>query len=384
MQIVKALVLAMVLIVLGAMLMLTFVKLPPPFLAGTESEALLQAGDFEVDSFSVTLKDTHRETASNGDYAGADSRSLTATVWHPGETDKSASRAFPLLVYSHGFSSSRESGRHIGRHLASYGYVVISADYPLTHFFAPGGPNVLDIVNQPGDVSFLIDSVLEWNGDSKHSLYGLIDRERIAVTGTSLGGMTSTLAAFHPDMRDPRIRAALSIAGPSMMFSEDFYRNAPVPFMMLASDQDVVVNFQDNALPVIERVPGAQLVTLTKGSHTGFAAASGLLRWFDNPDTVACYVVLSNLKESDLQWYEQLGTQEQGIIYRETPLPCPDATLPDAMNPLRQLMLTKVVVLSFFESQFSLRAEDRAQHQRYLSEVMGRELSELHYQRAAL
>ena len=46
---------------------------------------------------------------------------------------------------------------------------------------------------------------------------GGIDRDRIGAMGLSLGGLTTTLVAFHPTLGDPRIRAAVSIAGPSAM-----------------------------------------------------------------------------------------------------------------------------------------------------------------------
>ena len=123
--------------------------------------------------------------------------------------------------------------------LASHGYVVVAVNYPLTNMGAPGGPNVKDVVNQPGDVSFLIDSLLEQSATSGHSLEGMVDADRIGVTGISLGGLTSTLAAFHPEWADDRIKASLSIAGPTALFTPEFFQHRDVPFLMLAGDIDV-------------------------------------------------------------------------------------------------------------------------------------------------
>jgi predicted dienelactone hydrolase len=113
--------------------------------------------------------------------------------------------------------------------LASHGYVVVAVDYPLTNLRAPGGPTVRDAVNQPDDVRFVIDRVLAWK-PGERPFDGEIDRERIGAVGLSLGGLTTTLATFHPRLRDPRIAAAVSIAGPAAMFSPAFFATADVPF----------------------------------------------------------------------------------------------------------------------------------------------------------
>ena len=46
------------------------------------------------------------------------------------------------------------------------------------------------------------------NADAEDEFYNQIDFKQIAAVGVSLGGMTSTLVAFHKDIRDPRISAA--------------------------------------------------------------------------------------------------------------------------------------------------------------------------------
>ncbi|NQZ87309.1 MAG: hypothetical protein HRT54_06980 [Colwellia sp.] len=92
-----------------------------------------------------------------------------------------------------------------------------------------------------------------------------IDENRIGVTGISLGGLTTTLVSYHPTRRDPRIKAAASIAGPSSSFSKTFYENADIPFLMLAADTDALVPYDVHALPVLDRVQRSSLVTITGG-----------------------------------------------------------------------------------------------------------------------
>lgn len=352
-------------------------KQPEPFEPGSESAARLQAGPLEVVRLDTEFSDPSRPTAANGDFAGAGERQLQTTVWYPQEREYSP---YPLLVYSHGFSSSRREAEYLARHLASHGYVVVAADYPLTNMRAPGGPQVKDVVNQPADVSFLIDSLLQLSTDAGHGLHGQIDPERIGALGLSLGGLTTTLAAFHPELRDERIRAAISIAGPTFVFTPAFYRHHSLPFLMLAGDIDALVPYRANAAPVPEQVPGGELVTIRNGSHTGFAGPAGIMRWLQNPDAVGCWIVQRNAGDAmEDPWFDLIGPPEMGIDYAAEADLCTLDPLPEAMNTLRQQMITTVVVSSFFESRFARSLPARTAAARYLRQVLAAELDDVTY-----
>ena len=348
-----------------------------PFPDGSESAAWLQPGPYKVHSYEEAFIDNSRPTMANGDYAGDSSRRLEGRVWHPSTTEAGPR---PLVVYSHGFTSSRDGGAYIAEHLASHGYIVVAVNYPLTTMFAPGGPNVKDVVSQPGDVSFLIDTLLNQADTRGHILEGMIDPARIGVTGISLGGLTSTLVAFHPEWADPRVAASLSIAGPTALFTPAFFQHRQLPFLMLAGDIDALVPYPSNAAPIPEVVPGGELVTLASASHTGFAGPAASLRWMNNPDALGCYMVLQNVDAADGDsWYDLLGTPEQGINYDYQNELCLMDPLPAAMNPLRQQMITLVTVLGFFESRFAEQPARRARAQRFLSDVMPAELAEVEF-----
>tara|TARA_R110002110_G_scaffold43803_2_gene135644 strand:- start:2358 stop:3506 length:1149 start_codon:yes stop_codon:yes gene_type:complete len=352
-------------------------KQPEPFPPGSESASRLQMGPLEVVRLDHEFLDPTRPTAANGDYAGSEQRRLESTVWYPQDREYGP---YPLLVYSHGFSSSRREAAYLNRHLASLGYVVVAADFPLTNMRAPGGPQVKDVVNQPADVSFLIDSLLQLSADADHSLYRQIDPERIGALGLSLGGLTTTLAGFHPELRDPRIRAAISIAGPTFVFTPPFYRHHSLPFLMLAGDIDALVPYAANAAPVPGQVPGGELVTLRAGSHTGFAGPAAVMRWLHNPDVVGCWIVQRNAGDAmEEPWFDLIAPPEMGLDYTAEPDLCTLDPLPAAMNTLRQQMITRVVVSSFFERQFSLSAPTRAAAARYLRQVLPAELDDVTY-----
>lgn len=374
--------LALATFLLAGAVILTNGKQPEPFPANSESALRVQPGTLGVESFAVTFIDTSRPTDANGDFAGQPSRRLAGTIWYPTDT---SGAPFPLIIYSHGFTSTRAGGAYLANQLASLGYVVVAVDYPLTNFSAPGGPNAKDVINQPADVSFIIDALLDKNATRGHVLEDLVDASRIGATGISLGGLTTTLVTFHPEMRDPRIRAALSIAGPTNIFTDTFFQHSPLPFLMLAGDIDALVPYESNAAPVVSKVPGAQLVSVAGGSHTGFAGPAAPLRWLDNPDAIGCYMVKSNIDDTlEEPWYELIGTPEQGINYKVENELCRMDPLPVAMNVLRQQMITRVVVSSFFQSVFAPSSTQRTQAARFLSEVLAKELPDVSYGRASV
>ncbi|PLW70557.1 alpha/beta hydrolase family protein [Pseudohalioglobus lutimaris] len=353
---------------------------PEPFPASSRSKALLQVGPLQVLQHDEVFIDDSRPTNANRGYAGDKVRRLEGTIWHPSTKDGGP---YPLVVYSHGFSSNREGGAYLAEQLASLGFVVAAVDYPLTSRGAPGGPNAKDVVNQPGDISFLIDRLLVQNNTPGHVLEGMLDGSRIGVTGISLGGMTTTLVSFHPEMRDPRIGAALSIAGPTALFTDTFFTFTQVPFLMLAGDIDALVPYLTNAAPVIDKVPGSQLVTVTGGSHTGFAGPAAPLRWMKNPDALGCYMANRNIDgDEEDTWYDLIGTEAQGIDHKTKNDFCLVDPLPKAINVLRQQMITSVVVTSFFQSVFAPKAEQREAARFFLSNTLAGELPDVSYRRA--
>ncbi|MFV0478734.1 MAG: alpha/beta hydrolase family protein [Parahaliea sp.] len=365
--------------VAGMWLMLSLAWQPEKFEPGSISSARLQMGPLAVTVTERVFIDTSRPTQANGDYEGADSRTLPGGIWSPTDT---GSGPYPLLIYSHGFASSREGGAYLARHMASLGYVVVAVDYPLTNMKAPGGPLVKDVVNQAQDASFLIDEMLALSQDSHSAFYGMIDEQRIGAFGLSLGGFTTELLTFHPEWGDPRLNAALSIAGPTYMLAPAFFAHRPnIPFMMLAGDIDAIVPWAANAQPVPDKMPGAELVTLRDASHVGFAGPAAYMRWMNNPDSLGCKIVLANIADDmDKPWFDLIGSPGQGVLnYAQVEI-CQQAELPPAMNVLRQHMITKVVVSSFFERAFSSSVVEKKAADHYLRQQMTEELPDVSYE----
>ena len=192
------------------------------------------------------------------------------------------------------------------------------------------------------------------------------------------------MAAFHPQMRDLRIAAAISIAGPSYVFAPSFYRQRSLPYMMIASPIDALVNYEDNAQHLPEQVPGAILVSIDNASHTGFADMAKWLRWLDNPDSIGCHQVKQGLEKSEGEdWSAEIGSVEDGIIYNKQPRLCEQDPLPAAMNPIRQQWLTSAAVFAFLEEQFALGEQRRLDAAQFLRQQFPAEQIDVHVRRSS-
>lgn len=385
MRILKALILLLLMLASCWLLVLWLDRhtaLPPALPEDSQSFQRLKSGPYAVGRDDVLLSDNSRPTAAHGKQPEQPARTLNTAVWFPLAADGQsvAEGLHPLVVHSHGFSSNRQEPAYLARHLASHGYIVLSPDFPLTRMTTPGGPLLDDVVNQPGDVRFLITSALKWNRADGHPFHQRIDPDRIAAMGLSLGGLTTTLATFHPRLRDPRIAAAISIAGPSTMFDQAFFAQSRTPFLMIAGSIDAILPHADNAAPLPGKHPQALLLSLTGGSHAGFADSSRWLRWFSNPDSLGCWVVQKQKSaDSGSAIYPALLEGSQGIvedwhdrICKTLPMP-----LPEAMNALRQQQLTTLAVRAFFDSRFAETAEARQQARHFLTTTLPAEQSDL-------
>ncbi|MEW5976795.1 MAG: hypothetical protein AB1898_13410 [Acidobacteriota bacterium] len=347
---------------------------PPP--AGSESASRLRVGPHTVGRQEFKWVDGSRPTPRNKEFPGAPERALPATLWFP----QGFQGPLPLLVFSHGLMSSRLGCTYLAEHLASYGYAVLSADFPLTKLEAPGGPNHLDVVHQPADISFLIDRVLALDG-AVRPFEGRIDQERIGVFGISLGGATATLVAFHPEWRDGRVGAAVSIGGPGDIFGPRFFEHAAIPFLMIAGTSDAIVDYNINASPIPQRLHQGGLLSIEGGTHAGFThVTAGLLRVLGNPDNIGC----GQAKPGDIPQNESVfvglfGTADQGLLVPPQYRPPCAQIYQNTMRAGRQQMIATLAVQAFFGSYFAKTEEERRAHYRYLTLTLPNELPEVRY-----
>ena len=355
-------------------LTLTVTKLPEPYSTASESAQWLHNGVDKVNKREFVLRDSTRETQAHQTFnvfEGLPYREFKITVWFP---DNMENQQHPLIIHSHGMASNRNDAEYIASHLSSHGYIVLAADYPLTNRAAPGGAFAPDVINQADDIKYFLDNILNTGNEVGHDFSQYINQEKIGVMGISLGAVASTLITYHPTKRDARIKATVSIAGASAMFGEKFYGNSTTPFLMVAGEQDAVLNHEHHAEPIPKRIANSLLVSIQGGSHLGFIDGAKYMRWMNNPDSLGCYLINLSDRTNEKSWYPQFGTTEQGIIYDDPSEGCAQgAIFPKTINPLKQHRITQISTLSFFESVFNDEAAIRESAIVFLNQTLSKE-----------
>ena len=363
-----------VLVLVVSLAIATYVATGPsrPDSASSSAE-WLQAGPHRVASADFTFVDSSRSTNENRGFPSKPERTLPTTIWYPQGLDGQ----LPLIIHSHGIVSNGAEMPYVAEAMASHGYIVAAADYPLTSGSTPGGANGDDVVNQPADVSFLIDSVLNLRADEK-PFVGEVDDSRIGLSGYSLGGLTTYLTTYHPRWRDPRVAAAVAIAGPSAIFSASFFGTTDVPVLAIAGTADALIEYARNAADLDARAPDVSVITIEGGSHLGFVGVSDpTFRFMDNPDTLGCSAVMAVLGDDPNAVFRTMGSVTEGIDpNRDLPGIC-DYGYDETTHPGRQQIITQLAAVSFFESVFSADGDRRAAARRQLTQALAVDFEEV-------
>jgi fermentation-respiration switch protein FrsA (DUF1100 family) len=189
-----------------------------------------------------------------------DGRSLRTTIWAP-----EGKGPFPIVLFSHGLGALPEDYRPLFEGWVLDGLVVVGPAYPHTNGRVDMNPR--DLVNQPSDASFVLDSVIELATDRRDPLFGRLDPERIGAVGHSMGGMT-TVGLSSTCCADERIDVGVVYAGDATDFADHgFVRDAP-PLLFIHGDADAVVSYDSGRDAYQDATGPKAFITLTGADHT--------------------------------------------------------------------------------------------------------------------
>lgn len=317
-------------------------------------------GPYAVGMRTLDLVDASRPTPPNGAFPGAPERTLVTDVYYPAAQKGSDAPLlpgpWPLVVYSHGYMSMRGENADLLRHLASHGIVAAAPTFPLSSQSAPGGPTIADIGSQPGDVSFIIDSLAALSEGDGWAAGALASPPRVAAAGLSLGGLNTGLLLFDPASRDERIEAFAILAGP-LCFIPPAWTTGPLPPTLLVyGDGDAIIPYEANGhAPFLAMTGPRALVTLTGGTHVGFASsAASLFETFPDPDEVGCLTLDDNLQgQSFGDLAARAGFAGERPDIDSCPAPC--AILPpgEKMKSTTQAALLPLTAGAFLRAHFT-------------------------------
>lgn len=259
---------------------------------GLTGADLTRAGQtYGVGRRDVTFVDTTRGTPAD-DKNGVDAkttRTLDTVVLYP-TTDTSddgtegdhpvAPGRFPLLIFSHGVTASGPAYVGLMRSVAAAGYVVALPTYPLTSG-PQGWDNLGRVVDQPGDVSFLIGKLATPTKSEVRFLAGHVSADAVAVAGHSLGAITS-LFSFNSCCRDASVRAVVAISGMLLGApdkSDDYDDPPKIPLLLLHGREDSTVPYEGGSAKIFDTftdVPRA-LVTFADKGHVDVLTSPSLM-----------------------------------------------------------------------------------------------------------
>ncbi|MEU6205898.1 chlorophyllase [Micromonospora musae] len=221
------------------------------------------AGNAPTESFAVGVRQL--QLKRDGD------RSLPVTVWYPaagtagGDPERSVAAAdgeFPVVMFSHGLGGRPDDYAALLTRWAAAGFVVAAPTFPHTSRGADG--NVLDVLNQPADVSYALTRVLALDDAAGDPLRGRLAADRVAAAGHSAGGVT-TIGLFTAG-RDERLDAGVVFAGTSLGVGTAF-AGATAPQLFVHGELDEVIEYAAGKA-VYDAVPWPKaMLSLSEGDH---------------------------------------------------------------------------------------------------------------------
>ncbi|MFB9204742.1 alpha/beta hydrolase family protein [Nonomuraea spiralis] len=167
----------------------------------------------------------------------------------------------PVLLYSPGNGADRGDNTAVVEELASRGYLVVTVDHTHdsshvefpggrveTHTMPAGTPPEAQVELRSSDMRFVLDQIAVLNGGGDPGaggqagghrlppgLRGAFDLGRVGMFGASMGG--ATVAATM--LKDPRVKAGLSLDGPA--FGPVVRAGLSRPYMLMSARADRAV-----------------------------------------------------------------------------------------------------------------------------------------------
>jgi predicted dienelactone hydrolase len=270
---------------IGGLLCLSFllascgedVVLPPAEpLAASEAELEkiygISPGAYQVRAVrNLVLEDSARE------------RELEVSVFYPEGKEQ-----FPLLLFSHGNWSDKDSYDRVIDHWVSHGYIVIAPNHfdccgAVSGIFNSVRYGQLGLIDERVlDFSYLLDNLQEIER-LVPAIKGRIDGDRIAATGHSFGGFSAQqfggAGTFDPDQekylyyRDDRIKAIVAMSPPGPMFdviTENSWVEMDTPMLLTTGTWDSNAQFwpqwQLHRMSFDTASPGENYALVTQGA----------------------------------------------------------------------------------------------------------------------
>ncbi len=195
-----------------------------------------------------------------------DNTAFTALLFYPataaGESTPfdASGGPYPAISFGHGFLQSPNQYRSTLEHLATWGYIGIA-----TESFQNLFPNHAEYAV---DLRLCLTWLEQRNEDERSFLFGAVDTDRFGLSGHSMGGGASLLAAAD----DSRIKAVANLAAANTNPSAvNAAANLTIPVSLIAGSQDTITPVENHGQLMYDNTPvPRQLPVIAGGFHCGF------------------------------------------------------------------------------------------------------------------
>jgi predicted dienelactone hydrolase len=242
--------------------------------APTTTTAPPITGTFAVATTHQTFVDPTRSTPARGGNPATANRTIATTVYYPTTAAPSSAHPappvapgpFPLVVFAHGYAIDAAAYAPLLEDLAAGGFVVAAPDFPGTSTTYAGSAIRSDSLQQPGDISFVITSMIDLSG-SAGPLFDAVDPTEVGDSGQSDGGVTAAAAAYNTCCIDPRIKASSILTGGAFGFGGQWFPPGTPPVLFIHAKADEVNPYGASTSMFAQAQSPKYLLTIDGGSH---------------------------------------------------------------------------------------------------------------------
>ena len=167
-------------------------------------------------------------------------RTLVTQIWYP--RARGPAGPFPLLLFAPGFLQCPDTYSDLLQAWASAGYVVAAVNFPRTNCHLGTEAYEADLVNQPGDVSYVLTRLMALSARPGDPFSGLLDPHEVGAAGQSDGGDTVAALAANTCCTDRRLRAVAVLSGAEWPPMPGRYFPAGVPPMLFTQGSADTIN----------------------------------------------------------------------------------------------------------------------------------------------
>jgi predicted dienelactone hydrolase len=248
----------------------------PPLTAASTTVATIPgtATPYHVAEVHRTFVDHSRGTPARGGNPASSSRAITTTIYYPTSVAPSqqdpkphpATGPFPLVVFAHGYAIDAAAYAPLLRDLATGGFVVAAPDFPGTSTAHAGSAIRSDSLQQPGDISFVITSILDLSAQPG-VFSNVVNPNAVGDSGQSDGGVTAAAAAYNTCCIDPRIKASVILTGGAFGFDGQWFPPGTPPVMFVHATADEVNPYSASTSMFSQAQSPKYLMTIEGGDH---------------------------------------------------------------------------------------------------------------------